>query len=443
MPAKKEQLNKKYKPESNLKAIPLSADWRDIEGIDKPENNATRNQIFAQNAAPTKDYKEGDLWFDTDDDNKIYRANSDLSWVSVQDGSIFGGEWADILDGAGTKPDDNATEGATFGSNITGGGTGNTQTGNDGYTTLLRQTIFGNGSDGAVVSGGDITLTADAHYTNITIETGDVLYTAGYKVFFTGTLTCEGTGKIVNTGSKGANGNAGTSPGTGRAAGGPGGAATGAGSLPASEAGVTGGLGGNNANVNGDAGAAGTAAAKALAGAGVAGGDGGTGTTGTGGAIGAAGAATGTIYNYPQSIVNANTLTDTNPTITALNLNAGSGSGGGGGYNNPGGGGGAGGGSGSGGGIVFLSGKTIAADLEIDVSGGDGGNGGAAYHANAGAGGGGGGGRGGVAILIYETIGTYTITKSGGSAGAQGSVGNVGGTAATAGGDGVQYLINI
>ena len=64
--------------------------WDDVVGYTKPENNATKNQIFAQNAAPTGNYKEGDLWFDTDDNNKIYRANSALSWVSVVDGTIAG-----------------------------------------------------------------------------------------------------------------------------------------------------------------------------------------------------------------------------------------------------------------------------------------------------------------------------------------------------------------
>ena len=80
--------------------------WQDIaksEGT--PEDNANKRQIFAQNDAPTSDYKEEDLWFDTDDDNNLYRANSSLQWISLRDGSIFSGNWSDIVDDGG-KPDD-------------------------------------------------------------------------------------------------------------------------------------------------------------------------------------------------------------------------------------------------------------------------------------------------------------------------------------------------
>jgi len=76
------------KIETNYIPTEEPTNWSDIEGLNKPENNATRNQIFAQNDAPTADYKEGDLWFDTDDNNTTYRANDSLQWVSVKDGSI-------------------------------------------------------------------------------------------------------------------------------------------------------------------------------------------------------------------------------------------------------------------------------------------------------------------------------------------------------------------
>jgi len=65
-------------------------DWANVVGEDMPEDNANKREIFAQNDAPTGNFKEGDLWFDTDDSNKIYRANSALSWVSVVDGTIAG-----------------------------------------------------------------------------------------------------------------------------------------------------------------------------------------------------------------------------------------------------------------------------------------------------------------------------------------------------------------
>lgn len=67
---------------------PIQIDWSNVGGVSKPDNNANNRGIFAQNAAPTGNYEEGDLWFDTDDNNKIYRANSALTWVSVADGLI-------------------------------------------------------------------------------------------------------------------------------------------------------------------------------------------------------------------------------------------------------------------------------------------------------------------------------------------------------------------
>ena len=61
-----------------------------VDDGQKPANRATVNNIFAQNDTPTSTdkYVEGDLWFDTDNNNEIYRANSSLQWVSVKDGSI-------------------------------------------------------------------------------------------------------------------------------------------------------------------------------------------------------------------------------------------------------------------------------------------------------------------------------------------------------------------
>ena len=69
-----------------------------------------------------------------------------------------------------TKPDDNATLGATFGTDIAGGGTSNTQTANDGYTTLFRQDKFADGDDGDVTISSDTTLTADMYYNNLTVN---------------------------------------------------------------------------------------------------------------------------------------------------------------------------------------------------------------------------------------------------------------------------------
>jgi hypothetical protein len=74
--------------ENNYVPVNLGTTWNDIvPSLGKPEDNANKREIFAQNAAPTAGFKEGDLWFDTDDNNKIYRANSALTWISVQDGT--------------------------------------------------------------------------------------------------------------------------------------------------------------------------------------------------------------------------------------------------------------------------------------------------------------------------------------------------------------------
>lgn len=64
-------------------------DWSQVEGIGTPQDSANKREVFAQNSVPTSGYQSGDLWIDTDDDNHVYRANDDLAWVSVRDGSIL------------------------------------------------------------------------------------------------------------------------------------------------------------------------------------------------------------------------------------------------------------------------------------------------------------------------------------------------------------------
>ena len=67
---------------------------------------------FSQTSAPTTDLEAGDLWFDTDDDNKLYRYDGTdpyniSGWISVQDGSIPDGDlaWEDEV----TEDDINLT----------------------------------------------------------------------------------------------------------------------------------------------------------------------------------------------------------------------------------------------------------------------------------------------------------------------------------------------
>jgi hypothetical protein len=91
--------------------------------------------------------------------------------------------------------------------------------------TILADDInlisFGDGSDGAVTLNGSTTyntfsslsnptytLTRDLYATNLTINSGIKLYTAGFRVFISGTLS--GAGNIHNNGNNGSNGVNGT-----------------------------------------------------------------------------------------------------------------------------------------------------------------------------------------------------------------------------------------
>ena len=470
----------------------------------KPALGATRQQVFAQASAPLRDYKAGDLWFDTDDGNHIYRANDALDWVSTRDGSIAGkittfrqagiptslsaGDvwydsddadkmyraaaagattigvgawervdpaWANVQDPASTKPDNNATVGAVFGTNITGGGSANTQISNAGYASLFRQDKFSDGNDGDVTIFVDTTLSADMFYNNLTVNTGITLTTGGFRIFVKGTLTTTGTGKIVRNGNAGSNGTNASAWDT-AGSGGAGGAALADGSVKGSIAGIAGRNGvtgvqaasGNTNGGNGTAGNAGTDVAKSLVpsdgAAGKAGGKGGTtslpgGTTGgTGGVAGIAGVKTGTVYNTIRNAYAAYLLYDFLPSgdnLKAAPANGGGGSGASAGASatagnaaRSGASGGAGGG-GNNGGIVVIFAKTITNNGTISANGGAGGNAGTTWdsecpavasNAAGGSGGsaGGDGGNGGVLIIVYETLtNNGTIQAAGGAGG--------------------------
>lgn len=77
-------------------------------------------KTFAQASIPVS-VNVGDIWIDTDDNNRIYRA------ASVGADQIAAGEWIElnpdiewpeVLNGAGLKPANNATVGATAGTNL-------------------------------------------------------------------------------------------------------------------------------------------------------------------------------------------------------------------------------------------------------------------------------------------------------------------------------------
>uniref|UniRef100_A0A6M3KAR4 Uncharacterized protein n=1 Tax=viral metagenome TaxID=1070528 RepID=A0A6M3KAR4_9ZZZZ len=324
-------------------------------------------------------------------------------------------------------------------------------------STISNQNIFGDGDDGNVTSSGDITLTTDMYYDDLTITNGDTLYTAGYRVFVKGTLTNNGTiSRAGNAGSNATNGAAGSS--TGNAAGGTGGvggAALAETFLKGSEDGKTGGDGGyggigeaglpevGDNGVNGD---------NLANGLGVDGGDGTSGGKGGSGRIsggaegkGAAGGTGGTGGTLTAATTIARNLTELSimrnfepATPTKYEASAGTASGGGGGggrgnYLNWGGGGGGGaGGSGGSGSLMLICAKVIINSATGVITteggdGGDGGDGGGGFSDTTGGGGGGSGGTGGsggVLAMFYQSLtNSGSITVAGGTGGTGGTGG--------------------
>lgn len=58
--------------------------WADIGGPNKPADNATANPIYAQTTAPTGTIPDGAIWFDSDDKNRMYVRTAG-AWVSRRD----------------------------------------------------------------------------------------------------------------------------------------------------------------------------------------------------------------------------------------------------------------------------------------------------------------------------------------------------------------------
>lgn len=321
---------------------------------------------------------------------------------------------------------------------------------------------FGDGSDGnVIIAAGTTNLTRDMYYNNLTIQTGGILATKGFRVFVKGTLTYQGTGIITNNGGNGGNGGTGVQGASVGAGGTAGTAASTGASLPDSLPGLVGGAGAQGATGNaGSNGTAGTAAAKSLGSVGVAGGAGATGGTagsgtgpGAGGNAGSAGAQTGTVFNKLNSIWGLYYLIDNQPTIVTLTGSSGSGSGGGGGGarsvdGGTAGAGGGGGGSGAPGGIVWISANnivTVNGNTYVQAKGGNGGNGGSGGASTAfnggGASGGGGGasGSGGIIILMYRSLtgsGNTDVTPGTAGTGGGGGAANGTGTNGTSGSSG-------
>lgn len=321
---------------------------------------------------------------------------------------------------------------------------------------LRSHEIYGDGSDGSVSITSNTSLTRDVYYTDITISNNAHLDTAGYRLFFNGTLTIESESSV---GKKPNNGT--TATGQGGAVGG---AALSAGYYPACEdgkSGSNGGNGGSNANgTNGNAGNSGDSTTISAGANGVAGGNSGAG--GAGGAFSGGSSATGGVAgtatqsgSLPHNFVQAKLWIDFSNlgSLAQYTSTAGSGSGagGGGGANqwiiaeaSSGGCGCGGGGSGSTGGIVGIFGRVIVNNGTIYANGGNGGNGANGGNAssdvgaqNPGGGGGGGGGgaagSGGILILAYNSYsGSGTLSYGAGTSGTGGD----GGSGINGGGDG-------
>ena len=217
----------------------------------------------------------------------------------------------------------------------------------------LNPSWLGDGSDGAVTISGTVGLTRDMQYSSLSVPSGTVLNTNGYRIRCTGSVTVDGA--IANNGQN--------------AAAGVGGAGAPQGTLPG------GGTGGYSA--------AGTNASPCL----YSGGDGGEASdpsTGTTSAGGNGGSATPTPSIFP--------------TIGQLTNGAAGGGGGGGGNTNGSGGGGA--------GPILIICQSIAGSGSIQTIGGNG-------IANNYAGGGGGGG---IAIIVcFTNTFTGTLEYSGGT----------------------------
>jgi hypothetical protein len=285
---------------------------------------------------------------------------------------------------------------------------------------------FGDGSDGAAafdgsnavvgytLAGSIYTATRDVYFTDATISTGVEVKPNGYRIFGTGTLTLNGTGKITGNGNDGSNG---LDAGTGT--GGAGGAALADGYLKGSVAGAK---GGDGHGTGGDS-STGTNTTNSIGSSGAVGGVGGT--AGFAGGSSTAGVATASnvklIANWHLA-----TLLDISSTGSTVKFDNSAGSaGGGGGGGNGGGNAAGGGGAGSAGRIIaiYFRNIVIGASASITANGGKGGNGGnVTLLTFLGSGGGGGGGNGGEIILVYNTYSNSgTVTANGGAKGTAGT----------------------
>lgn len=256
--------------------------------------------------------------------------------------------------------------------------------------------LWGNGADGDVTISTNTTLTRDMFYNNLTINSGAVLNTGGYRVFVANTWAMFGSVTVARNGANGSGATAG--------------AALAAGTLSGSSAGGAGTTGNGFPGVaaNASYGASGGAGGRSLQNDNVT-------TYNPGGAAGAATAPTavqGSLQGIADLIAARFGVV---PGALTTKFTGGAGGGGGGGNGSASS---FGGGGGSGGGVVMVCARLITHDgvgvASIQANGGNGGNGSGTLRA-----GGGGGGGGGTVIVITTSAqpGTVTTSVAGGTGG--------------------------
>lgn len=277
---------------------------------------------------------------------------------------------------------------------------------------VTRYDWFGTGEDLDVVISSNTTLTRDWNYSNLTVNAGVTLVTAGYRIFVRNTLTVIATGVIHNDGANA----------TGTTVAGVGGMQS---VLP-------GGQGGGNGQAAAG-GVGGSVTTGAAINANPAGGKGGNGSGGAGGA-----ASTSTVNDAYGSCValpmriTLQFQTNGSGTLQMVQGGASGGSGGGDGTNR-------GGASGGGGGNVVIAARLIVNNGAIRSHGG------AGFSVNASTGtnlGGGGGSQGGNLFITTTTgglTGSGTTTVTGGA----GGLGKGTGTAGNPGADGKLSIMEI
>jgi len=360
--------------------------------------------------------------------------------------------------------------GITYLKPISEGGTGLTSSGNSGNVLTSNgsnwisaesvsggDSYFGDGFDGVVIQSASTTLTKDMYYDSLTVATGTIITTNGYRIFVQNSLTLNGT--ISWNGGNGSGVTKGTGPTSANLYGG--------------IDGINGANGGAAVNDNavGNAGPVATSTTKQIyslfnststsANGSLGGKGGGSANAASSTSPASAGVGTTTILAETRlvskfiAITLTNQLVTTNFASSTEKLRGGStsaassgGVSGAGGNLTSGGPGGAGGGSGSTGPVVLISAKniTINSGGTISANGGNGGIGvtgsigGEGTNGGGGGGGGGGGsgGTGGVLVMITKTIivNTGGIVQSNGGSGGTGGNGGEGGPASSGSGYG-------